>query len=286
MAMNMNHALYRRRRLVNLWGMVTSMLAMTLGLAVLLWILFVLFANGFAALDWNIVSQDTPAPGTEGGGLRNAIVGSLLMVGLSVLVATPIGILAGIYLTEFGDQSKTAALTRFVTDIMLSAPSITIGLFVYAIAVATVGRFSGFAGSLALTLIAVPVVMRTTENMLRLVPGSLREAAFALGAPRWKVSLSVTLRAAKSGVITGVLLAIARISGETAPLLFTALNNQFFNDDMSKPMANLPVVIFQFAMSPYDNWIRLAWGGALLITMTVLVLNILARVFFRDKTTS
>jgi phosphate transport system permease protein len=286
MAMNMNHALYRRRRLVNLWGMVTSMLAMTLGLAVLLWILFVLFANGFAALDWNIVSQDTPAPGTEGGGLRNAIVGSLLMVGLSVLVATPIGILAGIYLTEFGDQSKTAALTRFVTDIMLSAPSITIGLFVYAIAVATVGRFSGYAGSLALTLIAVPVVMRTTENMLRLVPGSLREAAFALGAPRWKVSLSVTLRAAKSGVITGVLLAIARISGETAPLLFTALNNQFFNDDMSKPMANLPVVIFQFAMSPYENWIRLAWGGALLITMTVLVLNILARVFFRDKTTS
>jgi phosphate transport system permease protein len=170
-----------------------------------------------------------------------------------------------------------------VTDIMLSAPSIVIGLFVYAIAVATLGGFSGYAGSMALTLIAVPVVMRTTENMLRLVPGSLREAAFALGAPRWKVSLSVTLRAAKSGVITGVLLAIARISGETAPLLFTALSNQFYNDDMSKPMANLPVVIFQFAMSPYDNWIRLAWGGALLITLTVLVLNILARVFFRDK---
>jgi phosphate transport system permease protein len=166
---------------------------------------------------------------------------------------------------------------------MLSAPSIVIGLFVYAIAVATLGGFSGYAGSMALTLIAVPVVMRTTENMLRLVPGSLREAAFALGAPRWKVSLSVTLRAAKSGVITGVLLAIARISGETAPLLFTALSNQFYNDDMSKPMANLPVVIFQFAMSPYDNWIRLAWGGALLITLTVLVLNILARVFFRDK---
>jgi phosphate transport system permease protein len=284
--MNMNHALYRRRRLANFWGMLTSMFAMSLGLVVLLWILFVLFSNGFAALDWNILSQDTPAPGTDGGGLRNAIVGSLLMVGLSVLVATPIGILAGIYLTEYGDQSKTAALTRFVTDIMLSAPSITVGLFVYAIAVATFGRFSGYAGSLALTLIAVPVVMRTTENMLRLVPGSLREAAFALGAPRWKVSLSVTLRAAKSGVITGVLLAIARISGETAPLLFTALNNQFFNDDMSKPMANLPVVIFQFAMSPYDNWIRLAWGGALLITLTVLVLNILARVFFRDKTTS
>jgi phosphate transport system permease protein len=279
----MNHALYRRRRLANALGMVTSMLAMGLGLAVLMWILVVLFSNGFAALDWNILTKDTPAPGTDGGGLRNAIVGSLMMVGLSVLVATPVGILAGIYLTEYGDQSKTAELTRFVTDIMLSAPSIVIGLFVYAIAVATLGGFSGYAGSLALALIAVPVVMRTTENMLRLVPGSLREAAFALGAPRWKVSLSVTLRAAKSGVITGVLLAIARISGETAPLLFTALSNQFYNDDMSKPMANLPVVIFQFAMSPYDNWIRLAWGGALLITLTVLVLNILARVFFRDK---
>jgi phosphate transport system permease protein len=283
MSMSMNHALYRRRRFANALGMVTSMMAMALGLTVLLWILAVLFTNGLAALDWNILTKDTPAPGTDGGGLRNAIVGSLMMVGLSVLVATPVGILAGIYLTEYGDQSKTADLTRFVTDIMLSAPSIVIGLFVYAIAVATLGGFSGYAGSLALTLIAVPVVMRTTENMLRLVPGSLREAAFALGAPRWKVSLSVTLRAAKSGVITGVLLAIARISGETAPLLFTALSNQFYNDDMSKPMANLPVVIFQFAMSPYDNWIRLAWGGALLITLTVLVLNILARVFFRDK---
>jgi phosphate transport system permease protein len=205
-------------------------------------------------------------------------------VGLAVLVATPVGILAGIYLTEYGDRSKTAELTRFVTDIRLSAPSIVIGLFVYAIAVATLGRFSGYAGSMALSLIAVPVVMRTTENMLRLVPGSLREAAFALGAPRWKVSLSVTLRAAKSGVITGLLLAIARISGETAPLLFTALNNQFFSTDMSRPMANLPVVIYQFAMSPYDNWIRLAWGGALLVTLAVLVLNILARVFFREKT--
>lgn len=283
MAMNMNHALYRRRRQANAVGMVTSMLAMALGLSVLLWILVVLFTNGFAALDWNIFTQDTPAPGTDGGGLRNAIVGSLLIVGLSVLVSTPVGILAGIYLTEYGDQSKTAELTRFVTDIMLSAPSIVIGLFVYAIAVATLGGFSGYAGSLALALIAVPVVMRTTENMLRLVPSSLREAAFALGAPRWKVSLSVTLRAAKSGVITGVLLAIARISGETAPLLFTALSNQFYSDDMSKPMANLPVVIFQFAMSPYDNWVNLAWGGALLITLSVLGLNILARTFFREK---
>jgi phosphate transport system permease protein len=284
MSLEMNAALYRRRRWYNAIGLTTSMLAMVVGLAVLLWILFVLFSNGFAAMDITLFTHDTPAPGTEGGGLRNAIVGSLLMVGLSVLVATPVGILAGIYLTEYGDTSKTAELTRFVTDIMLSAPSIVIGLFVYAIAVATLGGFSGYAGSLALTLIAVPVVMRTTENMLRLVPGSLREAAFALGAPRWKVSLSVTLRAAKSGVITGLLLAVARISGETAPLLFTALNNQFFNADMTKPMANLPVVIFQFAMSPYDNWIQLAWGGALLITLAVLLLNILARVFFRNKT--
>ena len=284
MAVNMDQGLYRRRQIANSLGMATSLLAMALGLTVLLWILLVLFSNGFAALDLDMLTKDTPAPGTDGGGLRNAIVGSLMMVGLSVLVATPVGILAGIYLTEYGDHSKTAELTRFVTDIMLSAPSIVIGLFVYAIVVATLGRFSGYAGSMALALIAVPVVMRTTENMLRLVPGSLREAAFALGAPRWKVSLSVTLRAAKSGVITGLLLAIARISGETAPLLFTALNNQFFSTDMSRPMANLPVVIYQFAMSPYDNWIRLAWGGALLVTLAVLVLNILARVFFREKT--
>jgi phosphate transport system permease protein len=283
MAVNMDQGLYRRRQIANSLGMATSMVAMALGLTVLMWILLVLFSNGFAALDWDMLTKDTPAPGTDGGGLRTAIVGSLMMVGLSVLVATPVGILAGIYLTEYGDRSKTAELTRFVTDIMLSAPSIVIGLFVYAIVVATLGRFSGYAGSMALALIAVPVVMRTTENMLRLVPGSLREAAFALGAPRWKVSLSVTLRAAKSGVITGLLLAIARISGETAPLLFTALNNQFFSTDMSRPMANLPVVIFQFAMSPYDNWIRLAWGGALLVTLAVLVLNILARVFFREK---
>ena len=283
MLTNFNQQLYARRRRANSQGLFLSMCAMALGLTVLLWILFVLFSNGIAALDWNLLTKDTPAPGTEGGGLRNAIVGSLMIVGLSVLVSTPIGILAGIYLTEYGDQSKTAELTRFVTDIMLSAPSIVLGLFVYAIAVATFGRFSGYAGSLALSLIAIPVVMRTTENMLRLVPGSLREAAFALGAPRWKVSTLVTLRAAKSGVITGLLLALARISGETAPLLFTALNNQFYSTDMSKPMANLPVVIFQFAMSPYENWIRLAWGGALIITMAVLVLNILARVFFREK---
>jgi phosphate transport system permease protein len=281
--MQFNHQLYQRRRMANAVGITMSMGAMALGLAVLLWILIVLFSNGLSALDWNMFTADTPAPGSEGGGLRNALVGSLMMVGLTVLVATPVGILAGVYLAEYGDQSNTAALTRFVTDIMLSAPSIVLGLFVYAIAVATVGNFSGYAGSLALSLIAIPVVVRTTENMLRLVPGSLREAAFALGAPRWKVATMVTLRAAKSGVITGLLLAVARISGETAPLLFTALNNQFFSTDMGKPMANLPVVIFQFAMSPYDNWIRLAWGGALIITLAVLVLNILARVYFREK---
>lgn len=279
-------ALYRSRQRANLIGLTLSMFAMFLGLAALLWILFVLFSNGFAALDITLFTNDTPAPGSEGGGIRNAIVGSLMIVGLSVLISTPLGVLAGIYLSEYGDTSKTAEFTRNVTDIMLSAPSIVLGLFVYAIAVAPVGHFSGYAGSLALSLIAIPVVMRTTENMLRLVPGSLREAAFALGAPRWKVSLMVTLRAAKSGVITGVLLAVARISGETAPLLFTALNNQFFSTNMEAPMANLPVVIFQFAMSPYQNWIQLAWGAALLITLTVLLLNILARVFFREKVKS
>jgi phosphate transport system permease protein len=282
----MNPSLYRQRKLANRVGLTMSMGAMILGLSVLLWILAVLFYNGLTAMDFKLFTQDTPAPGTEGGGLRNAIVGSLMMLTLTVVVSTPVGILAGIYLAEYGDRSRTAELTRFVTDIMLSAPSIVLGLFVYAIAVATVGNFSGYAGSLALSLIAVPVVVRTTENMLRLVPGSLREAAFALGAPRWKVAIMVSLRAARSGVITGLLLAVARISGETAPLLFTALNNQFFNADMSKPMANLPVVIFQFAMSPYDNWIRLAWAGALLITLTVLVINIVARVFFRDRSSN
>lgn len=281
--MEFNQKLYAARRRSNAVGLTMSMLAMVLGLTVLLWILYVLLSNGLSALDWNLFTKDTPAPGSEGGGLRNALVGSGLIVGLSVLVATPIGILAGVYLAEYGDTSKTAEFTRLVTDIMLSAPSIVLGLFVYAIAVATIGNFSGYAGSLALALIAIPVVVRTTENMLRLVPGSLREAAFALGAPRWKVSTMVMLRAAKSGVITGLLLAVARISGETAPLLFTALNNQFFSTDMGKPMANLPVVIFQFALSPYDNWIRLAWGGALLITLSVLALNIVARVFLREK---
>jgi len=276
-------SLYTRRILINRLGIGLSMVAMAFGLAALMWILWTLFSKGFAALSWEFFTHDTPAPGTEGGGLRNAIVGSLMILGVTTLVSTPIGILAGIYLAEFGSTSKFAATTRFVTDIMLSAPSIVVGLFVYALVVATLGGFSGWAGSLALSLIAIPVVVRTTENMLRLVPTSLREAAFAIGAPHWRVSLSITLRAVKAGVVTGVLLAIARVTGETAPLLFTALNNQFFSTDMSQPMGNLPVVIFQFAMSPYDNWVQLAWGGALLIALLVLSINIGVRFLFRSK---
>ena len=279
----MNNNLYRRRKFVNKLGLFASLFAMVLGLFVLLWILFILFKNGFAGLSLAIFTESTPAPGTPGGGLANAIVGSLMMVGVSVLISTPIGILAGVYLAEFGDDNKLASVTRFVVDIMLSAPSIVLGLFVYAVLVAQVKHFSGWAGSFALALIAIPVVLKTTENMLRLLPGSLREAAFALGAPHWKVTNYVTLRAARSGVMTGLLLALARISGETAPLLFTALNNQFFSTNMNAPMANLPVVIFQFAMSPYDNWVSLAWAGALLITLSVLVLNIIARVWFRER---
>ncbi|MEW6119657.1 MAG: phosphate ABC transporter permease PstA [Pseudomonadota bacterium] len=275
--------LYSRRLWVNRIGITLSMAAMSIGLIALLWILWTLFSKGFAALSWDIFTQDTPAPGTEGGGLRNAIVGSGLILLFSMLISTPIGILAGIYLAEFGRISKFASFTRFMTDIMLSAPSIVIGLFIYALFVATTGGFSGWAGSLALALIAIPVIVRTTENMLKLVPTSLREAAFAVGAPRWKVSLSVTLRAVKAGVVTGVLLAMARITGETAPLLFTALNNQFFSTSMSEPMGNLPVVIYQFALSPYDNWVNLAWGGALLIALLVLAVNIGARVLFRNK---
>ena len=280
----MNNGLYRRRRIMNAMGLGLSGLSMTMGLAGLLWILWTLFYNGLAAFGPALFLESTPAPGTEGGGLANAIVGSLMMVGFATLVSTPIGVLAGIYLAEYGNRSRFGALTRFVTDIMLSAPSIVIGLFVYAIAVATVGHFSGWAGSLALSLIAIPVVVRTTENMLALVPGGLREAAFALGAPRWKVSLMITLRAVRGGVITGVLLAVARMIGETAPLLFTALNNQFFTADMSTPMANLPVVIYNFAMSPYENWQQLAWGGAALIALIVLAINIAARTLFSEKT--
>lgn len=280
---NGDPAIFARRKRANKIGLTLSMSAMVLGMVFLLWILSVLFIKGFSALSFTLFTESTPAPGSDGGGLANAIVGSLMLIGSCTLISTPIGVLAGLYLSEYGDRSKVASVTRFVTDIMLSAPSIVIGLFVYAFVVAQVRHFSGWAGMIALALIAIPVVVRTTENMLRLVPGSLREAAYALGTPKWKVAFMITLRAAQSGVMTGILLALARVSGETAPLLFTALNNQFFSTNMNKPIANLPVVIFQFAMSPYDNWVDLAWGGALLITLAVLGLNIIARVVFREK---
>jgi phosphate transport system permease protein len=273
---------YRRRLLAHRLGMVLSIGAMAIGLGFLAWILVTLLMEGFHGLSATLFTMDTPAPGSPGG-LRNALVGSLLLVGLSTLVSTPVGILAGIYLAEYGQNNKFASVTRFVTDVMLSAPSIVIGLFVYALYVAKAGHFSGYAGTIALSLIAIPVVVRTTDNMLHLVPNALLEAAFALGAPRWKVSLMVRLRAVKAGVMTGVLLAVARIAGETAPLLFTTLNNQFFSLDMNQPMANMPVVIYQFAMSSYEDWRNIAWGGALLVTLSVLFLNILSRTAFRQK---
>jgi len=276
------NSVYRRRLLGHRIGIALSIMAMAIGLGFLLWILATLLINGFGALSHTLFTMDTPAPGSPGG-VRNAIVGSLMMVGLSTLVSTPIGILAGIYLAEYGQNNKFAAVTRFVTDIMLSAPSIVIGLFVYALVVARFGHFSGYGGAIALSLIAIPVVVRTTDNMLHLVPNSLLEAAFALGAPRWKVSMTVRLRAVKAGVVTGVLLAVARIAGETAPLLFTALNNQFFSLDMKQPMANLPVAIYLFAMSSYEDWRSLAWGAALIVTFSVLLLNILSRTAFRQK---
>jgi phosphate transport system permease protein len=276
-----DNPIYRRRLLKHRIGILLSISAMAAGILALLWILAVLVINGLGAIDLDMFTHTTPAPGSDGGGLLNPIIGSLMMVGIATLISTPIGIFAGIYLAEYGEESRFAQITRFVTDIMLSAPSIVIGLFIYAIYVANVRHFSGWAGSYAIALIAIPVVVRTTDNMLALVPNSLREAAFALGAPRWKVATLIRLRAVKAGVVTGILLAVARISGETAPLLFTALNNQFFSADMNAPMANLPVVIFQFAMSPYDNWRELAWGGALLITFSVLALNIVARIVVR-----
>jgi phosphate transport system permease protein len=274
---------YRKRLFVNRFNLAMSLATMAFGMAFLLWILTVLFANGFAALAPTLFTQMTPPPGSAGG-LLNAIFGSVVIVGVATFVSTPIGILAGIYLAEFGKDGWLANTTRFINDILLSAPSIVIGLFVYTVYVAQVGHFSGWAGSAALALIAIPVVVRTTENMLHLVPSSLREAAIALGAPMWKVILMVTLKAVRGGVITGVLLAVARMSGETAPLLFTALNNQFWSVNMDQPMANLPVVIFQFAMSPFEDWKTLAWAGALLITLAVLAINILARTFFRQST--
>jgi len=268
---------------INRFNLMMSFGAMALGMAFLLWILGVLVYQGFSALTPALFLQNTPPPGSAGG-LANAILGSIAIVGVATIVATPIGILAGIYLAEFGKSSPIAQLTRFINDILLSAPSIILGLFVYTVYVMQVGHFSGWAGSAALGLIAIPVVVRTTENMLHLVPASLREAAVALGAPMWKVILLVTVRAVRGGIVTGVLLAVARISGETAPLLFTALNNQFWSVNMNQPLANLPVVIFQFAMSPFDDWKSLAWAGALLITLAVLSLNIIARAMFKQQT--
>ena len=277
--------LYTRRRIVNTVSLGISVLAMLFGLFWLGWILWTLLENGLPGLGMHVFTETTPPPGS-GGGLINAIFGSLMMVAVAVLIGTPIGILAGTYLAEFGQRGWLAPITRFINDILLSAPSIVIGLFVYEIYVVKVGHFAGWGGAFALAILVIPVVIRTTENMLRLVPNSLREAAAALGAPQWKVISFVTLRAARAGILTGILLAVARISGETAPLLFTALNNQFWSSNMNQPMANLPVVIFQFAMSPYEDWHTLAWAGALLITLSVLTLNIVARVMFRQKSSN
>ena len=267
---------YSRRLFVNRFNLVMSLITMAFGLTFLLWILLTLLQAGFHAFSTDLFTQMTPPPGSKGG-LLNAIAGSVLMATMGTLIGTPIGILAGIYLAEFGSRGWLAPVTRFINDILLSAPSIVIGLFIYEAYVFRVGHFSAWAGAFALALIVIPVVIRTTENMLKLVPDSLREAAAALGTPQWKMILKVTLRSVRAGVITGILLAVARISGETAPLLFTALNNQFWTSNLDAPMANLPVVIFQFAMSPYADWQVLAWGGALLITVAVLFLNIGAR---------
>jgi phosphate transport system permease protein len=278
---NAANPLYRARKRRNVLMLAVSSAALVFGLFWLVWILgTLLYEGGNALLRASLYFQMTPPPGADGG-LANAIMGSLIMVSAGTLLGTPIGILAGTYLAEYGRSGWLATATRFLNDVLLSAPSIVIGLFVYSVYVAQVGHFSGWAGSIALGLLVVPVVVRTTDDMLKLVPDSLREAAAALGCPRWKMVVMITYRAARAGILTGILLAVARISGETAPLLFTSLNNQFWSLDMNKPMANLPVVIFQFAMSPYEDWHRLAWGGAALITMTVLGLNIIARVLFR-----
>lgn len=278
--MHINNGRYMRRKLTNMITLSLSVVMVIFALTFLAWILWTLFSQGFEHLGTHIFTKDTPPPGSEGG-LKNAIFGSIYMVAFATFIGTPIGVLAGTYLAEYGKSGWLAPTTRFINDILLSAPSIVIGLFVYAIAVGTVGHFSGWAGALALSLLVIPVVVRTTENMMLLVPSTLREAASALGAPYWKVIVNVVYRAAKTGILTGLLLAVARISGETAPLLFTALNNQFWNTDMSEPMASVAVVIFQFAMSPYEDWQHLAWAGALLITLFVLLLNIIARTLFR-----
>jgi len=274
--------LYTRRRIINAFNLSVSVMATIFGLFWLVWLLWTLFENGLHWLRLDVFTKMTPPPGNAGG-LWNAIVGSVILTGVATLIGTPLGVLAGTFLAEFGRYSKVASIVRFVNDVLLSAPSIIIGVFVYEMVVVTTGHFSGWAGSLALALIMIPVVVRTTEDMMRLVPDTLREAAAALGAPRWKVISTVVYRASITGILTGVLLAVARISGETAPLLFTALNNQFWSTNMNSPMPNLPVVIFQFAMSPYEDWHHLAWAGALLITLSVLLMNIVARTVLRPR---
>jgi len=276
--------LHARRKRVNVVALTLSLAAMSFGIFWLIWILVETARLGIGGLSLSLFTEMTPPPQAEIGGLANAIFGSLAMVTLATLLGTPIGILAGIYLAEYGQKGWLGSATRFINDILLSAPSIVIGLFIYAVVVARTGTFSGFAGVLALALIVIPVVIRTTENILSLIPNALREAAYALGTPKWRVVMTVTLKAARAGVITGILLAFARIAGETAPLLFTALSNQFWTSDMSQPMASLPVTIFKFAMSPYENWQKLAWAGVFLITLGVLILNVVARTFFRNRT--
>ena len=276
-------ARHRARKRMNVIALALSMAAMGFGLFWLAWILFETVRLGIGGLALSVFTQMTPPPMAETGGLANAIFGSAVMVLLATLLGTPIGVLAGIYLGEYGQKTWLGSAVRFINDILLSAPSIVIGLFIYAVVVAPLRGFSAFAGVLALALIVIPVVIRTTENMLRLIPNALREAAYALGTPKWKVISSVTLKAARAGVLTGILLALARIAGETAPLLFTALSNQFWTSDLTQPMASLPVTIFKFAMSPYENWQKLAWAGVFLITLGVLLLNILARILFKNK---
>lgn len=276
-------AMHQKRQRINTVALTMSLGAMSFGLIWLVWILFETITQGIGGLSWATFTEMTPPPNSDEGGIANAIFGSLLMVVLATCVGTPIGVLAGVYLAEYGQKSWLGATVRFINDILLSAPSIVVGLFIYTVVVMKMRSFSGWAGVLALALIVIPVVIRTTENMLSLVPNALREAAYALGTPKWKVISTVTLKAARAGVVTGVLLALARVSGETAPLLFTALNNRFWSTSLDGPMANLPKVIFDFAMSPYANWQKLAWAGVFIITIGVLLLNIAARFMFKNK---
>ncbi len=281
-AISLSNPIYKRRQIFNRLMLGVSFAALIFGLFWLFWIIWTLIEKGSSAMGWSLLLESTPPPGGEGG-LLNAIVGSVMMAGVGTLIGTPIGILAGTYLAEYGQRGWLAPATRFLNDVLLSAPSIIIGLFIYAVYVAQVGHYSGWAGALALAILVIPVVVRSTDNMLLLVPNGLREAAAALGCPKWKIVMSISYRAALPGIVTGVLLAVARIAGETAPLLFTALNNQFMSLNMNAPLANLPVVIFQYAASPFEDWNRLAWAGAVLITLLVLGINILARSLFRQK---